>query len=373
MLPTLTTDQRIRIVAAADPREEAVARFSAAYQVRGFSDATSLFSKDDVDAVYLGTPAALHASQAVAAMHAGKHVLVEKPLGVSVDECRRVVAAQADTGRSLVVGHTHAFDAVPRAMRTAIDAGRIGRVLMVSNWTFTDFLYRPRRPDEFDTARGGGIMFNQLPHQVDIARLLAGSEVTAVRTAAFVADPARPAPGAHTTLLHFRDGAVASLVYSGSDFFDSDELFASSSSSRWITEDGRATTAHHGAARQALRVRGEGMAEEQMRSRLSDSLVAELPTSAGQQHFGMTVVNGEHGDIRTTALGFTLYDADGAHEVTLPIPRVAPDRTPVVDELWESIAHGRPSRHDATWGMATVAVCVAALTSAERRSEVALG
>ena len=77
---------------------------------------------------------------------------------------------------------------------------------MITSLNFTDFLYRPRRPEELDTARGGGAVFNQAAHQVDVVRLLATGDVRSVRAATGNWDPARPTEGAYACLLQLEGG-----------------------------------------------------------------------------------------------------------------------------------------------------------------------
>ena len=78
------------------------------------------------------------------------------------------------SGVRLVVGHSHSFDAPVARARAIVASGAVGRVRMITAVNFTDYLYRPRRPEELDTRRGGGALFSQAAHQVDIARLLSG-------------------------------------------------------------------------------------------------------------------------------------------------------------------------------------------------------
>ena len=112
---------------------------------------------------------------------------------------------------------------------------------------FTDFLYRPRRPEELDSARGGGAVYNQAAHHVDIVRLLAGGRARSVRAQTASWDPARPTEGAYSALLTFEDGAFATLTYSGYAHFDTDEFTG------WIGEGGaRKDPAAYGSARKAL-------------------------------------------------------------------------------------------------------------------------
>ena len=81
----------------------------------------------------------------------------------------------------LVVGHSHSFNAPILRTREIIESGAYGAPRMISALNFTDFLYRPRRPEELDTAQGGGVIFSQAAHQIDIVRLLGGGRVRSVR------------------------------------------------------------------------------------------------------------------------------------------------------------------------------------------------
>src|SRR5258708_15406232 len=140
-------------------------------------------------------------------------------MALALADCDRIIAAAARAGVHLIVGHTHAYDPAIRVMRSLIASGELGRLGMIASWNYTDYLYRPRRPEELDTAQGGGILFNQVPHQIDVARLLGGGLVRSVRAQAGGLDPARPTEGHAVVFLAFQDGAAASLVYGGFEFF----------------------------------------------------------------------------------------------------------------------------------------------------------
>lgn len=370
MLPSLLADDRIAIAGVADVHVPARERFAADYGVPAYARAEDLAAAPGVDAVYIATPHAVHAEQAIAALSLGTHVLVEKPLALTVEDCLAVDAASRASGAQVVVGHTHAFDRPVRLMHEIITSGRLGRVAMINNWNFGAFLYRPRRPDELDTARGGGIIFNQIPHQVDVARLLGGGLVRSVRSSAFVLDPARPTEGSHTTFLDFEDGAAAGLVFSGYDHFDSDELHG------WVDENGQQRGPAHGAARRSLRGLGSPTAEAELKSGRGygrgGPVGSRSSGSLHQPHFGVLVVSCEGGDLRATPEGVVLYDEAGATEFPVPCDGPFPDKSLVVDDLYRAAALGEPSVHDAAWGAATVEVCRAILASAHGRREVVL-
>ena len=106
----------------------------------------------------------------------------------------------------------------------AAASGAFGDVRMINALNYTDYMYRPRRPEELDTAQGGGVVFSQGAHQIDIVRLLGGGKVHSVRAATGAWDPSRPTEGAYAAFLTFDNGAFATVTYSGFAHFDSDEF-----------------------------------------------------------------------------------------------------------------------------------------------------
>src|SRR5262245_28378924 len=92
-----------------------------------------------------------------------------------------MIGATSPPGSALIVGPRHSFDAPYLRTRELIESGEFGAVRMINALNYTDFLYRPRRPEELDSAAGGGVVYSQAAHQVDIVRLLAGAKAEAVR------------------------------------------------------------------------------------------------------------------------------------------------------------------------------------------------
>jgi phthalate 4,5-cis-dihydrodiol dehydrogenase len=362
MAPAFTLDPRVRIVAGADPRPEARSRFEADFKAKAFDSIEKLAADAEVDVVYVATPHQFHAAQACLAASSGKHVLVEKPMALSLEECRAMIAAARNHGVHLIVGHSHSFDRPILRARQLIDSGQFGRVRMVTALNYTDFLYRPRRPEELDTARGGGAVFNQAAHQVDMVRLLAGSEVVSVDAATGAWDAARPTEGAYTCRLRFRDGCFATLVYSGYAHFDSDEFAG------WIGEMGaRKDPAGYGAARRALR--GEEMQLKNQRNYGGPAFAPPAKQEA-HQHFGEVIVSCERADLRPLPGGVMVY-ADGERRLE-PLPPPQVPRAEVIDELYEAVVNGRAPLHGGEWAMATLEVCLAILRSAREQRDIAL-
>src|SRR5262249_3375635 len=211
-LPSLARHPGVRITAAADLRPSALDRFEREFQGATFQSVEDLCRSPSVDAVYVCTPAYLHAEHAVIAATHGKHVLVEKPMALTLDECDRMIAAAEQHGVQLVYGHTHAYDPPIRALADLVHGGELGRLTMVHTWNYTDLLYRPRAEWELDTARGGGVVFIQAAHQIDVVRLIGGGLVRSVRATTGRADPERPTEGHYVAYLELEDGTPATLV-----------------------------------------------------------------------------------------------------------------------------------------------------------------
>jgi phthalate 4,5-cis-dihydrodiol dehydrogenase len=252
MRPTFVLDPRCRLVAAADPRPEARAAFTAEFGGAAYPEAEALCADPAVEVVYVASPHQFHADHAVLAARHGKHVLVEKPMAATLADCRRMRDACDAAGVQLVVGPSHGFDAPVELAAGLIEAGEFGSLQMVTALNYTDFLYRPRRPEELDTAAGGGVVFSQAVHQVDVLRRLTGSRVRSVRAQTGRWDPARPTEGAYQAFLAFDSGATAIVGYSGYGRYDTDALLG------WIGETGAAKDpSAYGAARARLGERPE--------------------------------------------------------------------------------------------------------------------
>ena len=352
-----------KVQAAADPHPGPREAFARDFNARAYADIAELVRDPAVEIVYVATPHQFHAPHAALAAAHGKHIILEKPMALTLAECDEIIAAVEKHNVYLVVGHTHAFDPAVRLMREIIRRGDLGRLGLIHSFNYTNFLYRPRRPEELDTAKGGGILFNQVPHQIDTARYLAGGLARSVRATASILDLARPTEGSCAALLQFDNGAAASLVYSGYDHFDSDEWHFG------ISERGAPKKIEHGAAQRAL----EQVADE---SRARTETFAYGQTGGAlpphQPHFGITIVTCAQGDMRASADGVTIYDKNGVRELHIPRGESMPGRRETLDEIAGAITLGRKPMHDGRWAKATVEVALAILQSAREGREVTL-
>jgi phthalate 4,5-cis-dihydrodiol dehydrogenase len=363
MLPTFARHPAVRLVAAADTRAEARKRFADEFSAKVYDSVAALCADPAVDAVYVATPHQFHREHATQAARAGKHLLIEKPMALTIADCTAIAEAAQRADVHVVVGHSHSFDAPVRHLRKLVESGVFGQVRMINALNYTDYLYRPRRPEELDTSKGGGAVFNQAAHQVDVVRLVAGAPVRSVRALTGSWDAKRPTEGAYATLLTFANGVFASLTYSGYGHFDSDEFEG------WVGEMGQTKTPYPGRAGPRFKTPDDETAYKNSRN-YGGADFRPPGDAAAHQHFGTLLVTCDRADVRPVPNGVMIYQNGSARLDAIPSPGVP--RAEVVDELYDAVMHGKAPLHDAAWGMATVEILLAMLQSARDGSDVGL-
>jgi UDP-N-acetyl-2-amino-2-deoxyglucuronate dehydrogenase len=164
-----------RLVAVADVIEGRAQRFAHDYGAQAYTDFRRLLDRPDVDMVSICTPSGLHAEMAIAAMQAGKHVVIEKPMALSLEDADRIIAAAALTGVKLCVVLQNRYNPPMQDLRRVVDEGRLGR-LILGNATVR--WYRPQEYYEDGWhgtwAMDGGALMNQSIHHIDALQWLMG-------------------------------------------------------------------------------------------------------------------------------------------------------------------------------------------------------
>jgi phthalate 4,5-cis-dihydrodiol dehydrogenase len=253
-------------------------------------------------------------------------------------------------------------------MREIIKSGELGRVKMIHNWYYNDWLYRPRTPEELDTGLGGGVTYRQGSHQFDIIRYLGGGLVRSVRASTGVWDPDRPTEGSHTVFLDFADGTAATAVYNGYDHFHTTELTFG------IGEGGPLVqTDMYAKARRTLKNLGKYGNEAELKNAAGYGGERAKKYDEGPRHhpfFGLTIVSCEKGDIRQSPKGLFVYGEEEKYEVELPLDVTG--RDVLISELYDAVVHGVRPLHDGNWAKANLEICIASLRSSRERKEILL-
>src|SRR6266542_899699 len=372
----------IKLVAGADLRPQALRAFEKRYGGKTYDNVEALCTDPDVEAVWISTPNQFHGQHALLAAQHGKHMCVRKPLGLTMDECQRVVDAADKSGvRVLAGGQTQGTNPLVQRIREMILKDELGPLRAINMWAYTGWMLRPRMPQEVDESRGGGVVWRQTPHQIETVRWLGGGNVRSVRAMTGRWRPERPnATGYLAAYLEFDDGTPVTMIYDAYGYFDSVELVS------WGKDNAMDEKV---ALRRAL-LAGELNEEKEKETTRFGALVEgkqgpQIPWEGGsggggRGHWlpgnqGVFVVSLQNGDVRMSPDGLYVYDDDGVHEVPLSrgsgtgmMPFLASEPL----ELFNAVRFGRPMLHDARWGMATAEVQWAMLESGREHKEIML-
>ena len=173
-----------RLVAVTDVAPGAAAAFAAARGGTAEPDLAALLARRDIEVVCVCVPSGLHASVGVQAAKAGKHLVVEKPIDVSLDAADRLIEAAEAAGVTLTVISQHRFDPGLVELKRLLGAGALGRLVLgeaSTKWYRTQAYY-DSAAWRGTYAMDGGSLMNQGVHYVDLLRWCMGpvSEVSAV-------------------------------------------------------------------------------------------------------------------------------------------------------------------------------------------------
>ena len=169
-----------KFVAVQGRNAQKAADFGSKYGVKGYTDLSEMITKEKVNVVVICTPHPEHKNAALAAFEAGAHVLVEKPLASSLEDCDAMIAGAVKFNKKLGMVSQRRFIPPSIRVKEAIDAGKIGRPVLGSvvmlGWRDKDYY----EGDEWRgtwKGEGGGVLVNQAPHQLDLLQWFMGSDM----------------------------------------------------------------------------------------------------------------------------------------------------------------------------------------------------
>ncbi|MCZ6680862.1 MAG: Gfo/Idh/MocA family oxidoreductase [Candidatus Poribacteria bacterium] len=166
-----------KLVAVSSRNEDNAKRVADRYQVDRYSDYNEMLKRSDLDMVCICTPSGAHRDPAVAAAKAGKHVIVEKPLEVTLDRCDDIIQACDDAGVRLCAIFNSRFSEGSQLVKKTIDSGRFGKI------TLGDAYIKWYRSQEYYDSGGwrgtwaldgGGALMNQSIHAIDLLQYFMG-------------------------------------------------------------------------------------------------------------------------------------------------------------------------------------------------------
>ncbi|WP_309683826.1 Gfo/Idh/MocA family oxidoreductase [Polaromonas sp.] len=263
---------------------------------RLYEDFDAFVADPALDAIVLATPTTLHASQAIAALQAGKHVFVEKPLALNVEDCERVLAvAQQHPAQVAMVGFVRRFDPSYVSAQSSIVAGEIGRPFLVRSQTCDQ-----NDPEGFFVRfapTSGGIFMDCSVHDIDLARWMLGKPraLRAFATGTIALHPALAEFGDvdnGMAIVEFEGGARA-VLYASRTMAHGHET-----STEVIGTTGKLTVGEHAARDRVVRSDGHGVRHavvkdfyERFETAFAAEMAAFVAACRGEQALALTLAD----------------------------------------------------------------------------------
>ncbi|MGH2358701.1 MAG: Gfo/Idh/MocA family oxidoreductase [Candidatus Limnocylindria bacterium] len=157
----------VDLVAVADPDPAALRRATTGRAARGYDDPRRMLAEERLDMVSIVAPTSFHRETTLAALDAGAHVLVEKPIAADRADAEDMIAAARTAGRMLTVGHIERFNPAIRELQRRLADGELGRVFQIKATRLGPF------PDRI---RDVGVVVDLAPHDIDVMRYLIDSD-----------------------------------------------------------------------------------------------------------------------------------------------------------------------------------------------------
>lgn len=171
-----------------DPdRTEKFCRFCGIEGARRFTDPAEFLASPELDAVFVTVPDFAHCDIALAALAAGKHVYLEKPLAPTLDQCRKLLAAATQSDRTFYIGFNMRASAIYQKLKAIVDSGALGRLIHLSAYEQmsvahgASFMRRWHRRE----SRSGGFLNHKCSHDLDILQWIVGHQHRIARVASF--------------------------------------------------------------------------------------------------------------------------------------------------------------------------------------------
>lgn len=185
------------------------------YGLEGYTDYKELLEDPAIDAVLIATPHHLHATIAIAAAGAGKHILLEKPMASTWEDCRAIYEASEKNNVKLMLGQVGQFTPAFLAARKYLESGNLGAIQMARATSFSFWKHTERQDWHLKRNTGGGYLLSLAVHQLDLVCALIPSKVQRVYASISNSFHRDEVDDEGVIILKFRNGKQASLHFAG--------------------------------------------------------------------------------------------------------------------------------------------------------------
>ena len=206
----------VEVVAVADLFEEKRQEYMTKYGIpRGYASHTELLKDDEVEAVAIVLGHQLHHRLTIDACKAGKHVLVEKPMALSLEQCDDMIETAAANDVKLMVGYSQHFYGTSLKAKEILDSGELGPLITVVSYMSKNWGYSWRRPQYRSRYHGGGNWMTNGVHVVDRLSWIMGSQAVSVSASIGARAHYQAADDSATAFVRYKNGLAGVAVLVG--------------------------------------------------------------------------------------------------------------------------------------------------------------
>lgn len=225
-----------RLVAVAGIDERGVSRFASQHNIHAYSNHLEMLHRKDIDIINICTPSGLHGDLALDALRNGKHVIIEKPMDISLEKADQIIKLSKETGLKVTVVSQHRFDPSVMQVKNNIETGRLGRLVLAEvavNWYRTQEYYDNGQWRGTWKMDGGGALMNQSIHTIDLMQYFMGPVESVYAQTDTLAHERIEVEDIAVAVVRFKNGALGTITcttaaYPG--YSNRIELFGSSGS-----------------------------------------------------------------------------------------------------------------------------------------------
>jgi UDP-N-acetyl-2-amino-2-deoxyglucuronate dehydrogenase len=204
-----------KLVACCDTREAAAKAFGEKFSCGWTTDLNEMLRRDDIDVISIATPSGLHMEPAVAAARAGRHVVIEKPLDITLERIDAILEAHAKAGTTVGGIFNGRFYPTAQLFKKAADQGRFGRMtfgMAYGPWWRTQKYYDDGGWKGTIKLDGGGAYMNQGIHTIDMLQWLMGDVASVSANTAILAHTNIEVEDTGAAVVRFKNGALGVMA-----------------------------------------------------------------------------------------------------------------------------------------------------------------
>lgn len=206
---------RTGLKAVAEVDKTRLEAFANKYKCDAYQDYKELLARDDIQLVMVGLPHGVHCKFALDAAEAQKHIFMEKPMAISVEECDQMIEAAYNNRVKLFVAHTHHFVPANIEAKRILQGGKLGKVVLATDTWYKPFGPEARPPWFLDRAQGGGMWLMNGAHLLDRLAWMLESRIVVIKALVGNQIYGFNSDDSAIALVQFENGVYATTMHTG--------------------------------------------------------------------------------------------------------------------------------------------------------------